>query len=117
MKCVSIQNCVYTEDLAKFGFRELKEAGKLLTAIEKGLPYGFFEDGIRVGFNTYSGYVFLVNSDYQVCMLDDETGELYSFHSTPYESREGSFEELMNEYEEMHEEDKKYMDHLKELYY
>jgi hypothetical protein len=106
----------YTEDLSKFGLRELKEAGKLLTAIGKGLPNDFYDDGIRVGFNSYSGYVFLVNSDYQACMLDDETGELYSHYSTPYEGREGSYEELMNEYEDMHEEDKRYMDDLKQYY-
>ena len=38
----------YTEDLSKFGIRELKEAGKLLTAIGKGLPDDFYDDGIRV---------------------------------------------------------------------
>jgi len=31
-------NDIYTEDLAEFGTRELKEAGKLLTAIGRWLP-------------------------------------------------------------------------------
>ncbi len=44
-------NDVYTEDFSKFGFRELDEAGKLLTAIKNGLPSDFEDEGIKVGFN------------------------------------------------------------------
>jgi hypothetical protein len=106
----------YTEDLSEFGYRELQEAGKLLSAIKKGLPKDFYGDEIKVGFNKNSSYVFLTNSEYQVAMIDDE-GKLYSFYSTPYEGREGSFEDLMEEYEDMHPEDQKYMDELKSNYY
>ena len=108
-------NDVYTEDLSKFGYRELNEAGKLLLAIEKGLPDDFYDDEIKVGFNRNSGYVFLTNSDYQVAMIDDE-GKLYSFYSTPYEGREGSYEELLEEYDDMHPEDQEYMNDLKQHY-
>jgi hypothetical protein len=108
-------NDIYTEDLAEFGTRELKEAGKLLTAIGRGLPDDFYQDGIKVGFNKNSGYVFLTNSDYQAALVDDD-GELYSFYSTPYEGREGSYQELMEEYEDMHPEDQEYMKDLKQFY-
>ena len=108
-------NDIYTEDLAEFGTRELKEAGKLLTAIGRGLPDDFYQDGIKVGFNKNSGYVFLTNSDYQTALVDDD-GELYSFYSTPYEGREGSYQELMEEYEDMHPEDQEYMKDLKQFY-
>lgn len=104
---------IYTEDLAEFGARELDEAGKLLSAIKNGLPEDFWNEGLKVGHNKWSGKVFLTNSDYQVCMIDDE-GKLYSFYSTPYEGLEGSFEELMEEFEEMHEEDKEFMQDLKQ---
>lgn len=105
-----------TQDLSKFGFRELDEAGRLLTAIKNGLPEDFDDQGIAVEFNPNSGNVFLVNSDYQVAMADDE-GNLYSFYSTPYEGREGSFADLVEEYDDMHEEDKEYMRDLQSNYY
>jgi hypothetical protein len=105
---------IYTEDLADFGFRELREAGKLLLAIGNGLPDDFYNDGIKVGFNRNSGYVFLTNSDLQVAMYDDESEELYSFYSTPYEGREGSYEELLQEYDDMHPEDQEFMNEIKE---
>tara|TARA_R100000234_G_scaffold89725_1_gene57962 strand:- start:256 stop:594 length:339 start_codon:yes stop_codon:yes gene_type:complete len=105
----------YTEDLSEFGYIELEEAGKLLSAVKNGLPEDFYNDEIRVGFNKNSGYVFLTNSEYQVAMLDDE-GKLYSFYSTPYEGREGSYEELLEEYDDMHPEDQEYMNDLKQFY-
>ncbi len=106
---------IYTEDFSEFGFRELNEAGKLLTAIKNGLPDDFYDDGIKVGFNKNSGYVFLTNSDYQVAMLDDDE-KLYSFYSTPYEGREGSYKDLMEEYDDMHHGDQDFMDDLKKFY-
>ena len=104
-------NDVYTEDFSKFGFRELDEAGKLLTAIKNGLPSDFYDEGIKVGFNMNSGFVFLTNSEYQVAMLDDK-GKLYSFYTTPYEGYEGSLEELLEEYDNMNNEDKDFVDEL-----
>ena len=104
----------YTENLADFGFRELDEASKLLSAIKNGLPDDFDNQGIRVGFNMNSGYVFLTNDEYQVAMYDDESKELYSFYLTPYESREGSYEELLQEYDDMHPEDQEFMNEIKQ---
>ena len=104
-------NDYYTEDLAKFGFRELDEAGNLLKAIQKGLPSDFDCEGIKVGFNMISGNVFLTNADYQVAMVDNE-GNLYSFYSSPYEGKEGSYEDLKEEYDDMHPEDQEWFDDL-----
>ena len=104
-------NDVYTEDLAKFGFRELDIAGDLLKAIKKGLPSDFDREGIKVGFNMNSGNVFLTNADYQVAMVDDQ-GYLYSFYSSPYEGKEGSYEDLKEEYDDMHPEDQEWFDDL-----
>ena len=50
-----------------------------------------------------SGYVFFTNSEYQVAMCETNEHnklELYSFYSSPYEGKEGSFDELLDEYEE-----------------
>jgi len=104
-------NDYYTEDLAKFGFRELDIAGDLLKAIKKGLPTDFDDQGIKVGFNMNSGNVFLTNEDYQVAFADDQ-GSLYSFYSSPYEGKEGSFEELKEEFNDMHNEDQEWFKEL-----
>ena len=104
-------NDYYTEDLAKFGFRELDEAGNLLKAIKKGLPSDFDDQGIKVGFNMNSGNVFLINEEYQVAFVDDQ-GSLYSFYSSPYEGKEGSFEDLKEKFNDMHNEDQEWFQDL-----
>ena len=104
---------VYTEDLGQFGSIELKEASKLILAIDNGLPNDFYNDGIKIGFNRNSGYVFLTNSDLQVAMYDSVNDELYSHYETPYDGYEGSLEDLINEYDDMCKEDQEYVDNIK----
>ena len=108
----------YTEKLEDFGHIELDTAKDLFTAWKyNGLPKDFEDDGVKVAFNSNSGYVFLTNSEYQVAMVeidqkknnDDPTRyNLYSFYTSPYEGREGSFEDLLDElqmtYQEAYEE-------------
>jgi hypothetical protein len=68
---------IITNDLSKYGYRELDEAGKLLMAYAKnGADY--MGDGITLNFNTLSGFVFLSDEDYNVAVLNDE-GELEQF--------------------------------------
>ena len=101
-------NNSYTEDLGEFGYREKAIARDLIEALNnKKTPDDFDLCGVKVAFNKFSGYVFLTNNEYQVAMIDDE-GELYSFYSSPRESREGCFEDLLNEYKDMHVEDKEW---------
>lgn len=96
----------YTENLAEFGARERKIAGKLLSA---NLPDTFDNSGIKLAFNKSSGYVFLVNDDYQVAMLNGD--ELEVFHSTPYEGLEGFLSDLIdeNDPEDLNGEDVRYI--------
>jgi hypothetical protein len=82
----------YTENLADFGYIEREEAGRLLLA---RFPDPFSAEGVRVAFNTLSGFVFLVNDDYQCAMFND--GQLEIFHSTPYQGNEGFISDLMAE--------------------
>jgi hypothetical protein len=104
-------NNITTTDLSEFGMREIIEANKLLTAwVNNGLPNDFYDDGVTIMMNKNSGNVFLANSEYQVAMEDG--GKLYSFYSTPYNGIEGSYEDLMADYENMSNEDKEYMDQL-----
>lgn len=88
----------YTENLADFGYREIKMLRDTLDAwVEHGLPDDFDGSGVKAAFNSNSGYVFLVNEDYQVAMLNGDT--LETFHSLPYSGHEGFLSELVTEYE------------------
>ena len=106
----------YTEDLADFGYREQEEAKNLFQAWrESGLPVDFYNSGVKIGFNINSAYVILTNSDYQVAMCttnEQDQLELYSFYTSPYEGKEGSFDELLEEYEDMHPEDQEWFQEI-----
>ena len=106
----------YTEDLADFGYREQRAAQDLFEAWKtNGLPVDFWNNGVKVAFNMNSGYVFLTNSDYQVAMCTtNEHGklELYTFYTSPYEGKEGSFDELLEEYEDMHPQDQEWFQEI-----
>lgn len=90
----------YTENLADFGYQELDEAIDIINGIkEYGLPEGFEDRGVRLAFNRNSGYVFLTNDEYQVCMSNDGK-DLFIWHVTPYSGFEGSLEGLVEQYKE-----------------
>jgi len=83
----------YSENLADFGYRERQLAGDLLKA---SLPDNFSHHGVRVAMNASSGYVFLVNDDYQVAMFNGD--QLAIHHTTSYSGLEGFIDELLDEY-------------------
>jgi hypothetical protein len=97
---------IYTENMADFGSRERKMAAELLAA---QLPDGFSNEGVRLAMNKNSGYVFLMNDDYQVAMMNGN--ELAIFHTTPYEEHEGFLEDLLDEYspDDLNGEDVRYL--------
>ena len=89
-------NDPYTENLADFGMREIRLLRDILDAwLNNGLPDDFYDEGVKPALNRNSGYVFLTNEDYQVCMEVD--GKLESFYFTPYEGYEGFYEDLLDE--------------------
>ena len=97
----------YTENLADFGYREQDIAKDIFIAWKKhGLPSDFWNEGVKIAMNMNSGYVFLTNEDYQVAMLEGD--QLVSFYNSPYAGIEGTFEELKEEYQEMHPRDKEW---------
>ena len=103
-------NNYYTEDFAKIMScaRERMLALDLLNAWhEQGLPEDFSDSGVKLAFNHNSGYVFLVNEDYQCAMMNG--GKIESFYTSPYNGIEGFFEELVPEFNDMHPEDQEWL--------
>ena len=71
-----------TADLAKFGYHEKIKAAELLTALrDQGLPRTFHEEDITMMLDQSSGRVFLLNSEYEIAMVQD--GKLEQFYNTP----------------------------------
>lgn len=96
-----------TTNIADFGYRERQMLIELLEAWQvNGLPEDFSDDNVHFMMNQNSGNVFLTNSEYEVAMMNGD--KLESFYSSPYEGKEGFFDDLLAEYEEMHEEDKEW---------
>ncbi len=68
-----------TRDLSKFGFRELAEAARLLTAYTEDRPDWLHDEGVAIEFNPDSGYVFITDEDLNVGMLNGGTLEQWHF--------------------------------------
>lgn len=83
-----------TQDLSKFGYTELEEAGTLLTAYCKDSP-DFLEEGVAVEYNPNSGCVFLVDSDYNVGMMNGN--DLEQWLSCPECGTEGFISDIIEE--------------------
>ena len=81
-----------TNDLSKFGFIELKEASKLLSAYIK--DNSMVGDNVKIEFNMNSGCVFLVDDDYRVFMQDE--GSLYEFFTCSECGHEGDITAFEN---------------------
>jgi len=95
-----MQNNTYTENMADIMscYRERIQVLQLLQAWDKdGLPDTFYDEGVKFAFNKNSGYVFLVNDDYQVLMLDDDDN-LQEFYTSPYDGHEGFINDLFDNY-------------------
>ena len=82
-----------TTNLAEFGTRELELLEDLIRAMrQQGLPKNFYDGGICPMLNKYSRNVFLINSEYQVAMMDGD--ELKQFYFLSYHGREGFADDL-----------------------
>lgn len=86
-----------TTNLADFGYRERRMAAELLAAsVEQGFPENFDDDGVELMMNQNSGNVFFTNANYDVCMMNGDTLEMWYF--TPYSGHEGFADELHDEF-------------------
>ena len=108
-------NNVYTENLSDIisNSRERALTIELLQAWgEKGLPSDFYEEGVKVAFNRNSGYVFLVNEEYQCAMMNGD--KLETHYTSPYDGHEGFLEELLDMVDDSwHEDDIDWLNDIK----
>lgn len=85
---------IVTANLTYFGYRERKEAERLLSEWNNtGLPEDFYDDEVQIFMNRNSGYVFLSNSDYQVAMMNGDDLEIYY---TDFETEEEGFKDELS---------------------
>jgi hypothetical protein len=80
-----------TTDLSKFGGIEIETAIDLLKAYnEQGAEY--LEDNVHICFNNNSGYVFLMDEDYNVAMLNgDKLEQWFYCPNCGFEGFKGDF--------------------------
>ena len=92
-----------TYDLSDFGYCELKEAAKLLTAYIEHEDTGHYLDrlgnGVKIGMNRNSGYVWLEDEDFNILMLNDND-QLQQFYFLGYAGTEGSAADLWEKFED-----------------
>lgn len=84
-----------TSDLAEFGFAELREAARLLTAYCDNPSILSLGSDVRVCLNRESGFVFLSDEDYAVAMMNGDKLEM--FYSCPECGKEGFAEDMEDE--------------------
>jgi len=113
-----------TNDLSKFGYVELKEAAKLLTAYCENvdvIPW----DGVKLEFNPNSGSVFLIDEYFNVAMLHtksvpqyDDLGNIVCYQDVdnlelwyrcPICGHEGFLDDMWHHNDEYDEECQKYL--------
>lgn len=92
-----------TYDLSEFGYCELSEAAKLLTAYTEHNDTGHcldrFGDEVKLALNKNSGFVWLEDEEYNCLMLNDND-QLYQFYFLGYAGTEGSAQELFEKFED-----------------
>ena len=67
-----------TQDLSKFGYRELDMAADLLKALANSPP-DFLEDGITLEFNPNSGSVFIYDNEFNTAMMNGDKLEQWFY--------------------------------------
>ncbi|MEM3265403.1 MAG: hypothetical protein QXU98_05100 [Candidatus Parvarchaeota archaeon] len=83
-----------TTDLSEFGYRELDEAVKLLTAYkEQGAD--FLGTGVHLCFNRQSGNVFLSDEDFNTAMMNGD--RLEQWYACPECGYDGFKEDIKHE--------------------
>lgn len=107
---------VYTENMADIMScdRERAMVLEIMQAWDKnGLPDNFYDEGVKFAFNRNSGYVFLVNDDYQCLMMNGDKLDVY--YNSPYDGHEGFLDELLDMVDDhWHEDDIEWLNDIKD---
>ena len=103
---------MYTEDLSKFGMREIKLAAKLLTAYSNADQNNtqYLQHGVRLAFDSSGGHVYLKDEEGNIAIMQENL--LCDWLISPNEGKQGFYNELLEAYEDMHEEDKEWFKNL-----
>jgi len=76
------------QDLSRLGFREISQLADLLKLYaENGSD--FLGDHVTWEYNPNSDKLFLIDENFNVAMLNDETGKLEEWHNCGYCGHEG----------------------------
>jgi hypothetical protein len=101
-------------ELSVLGFREIGMLAQLLQAWSdqklSSLAKKYFAELEDWGYNSKSGFVFLVDIYYNVLMYNDSIKKLDLFLSTPYEGQEGFIEDLLIDFKTLDEEDQDFVE-------
>lgn len=84
-------------DLSKIGYRGAKEAGELLLAYYEERPETFWDENVKLAYNSASGKVFLTNDTCQTLMLDND-GKAKIWYFLSYKGYEGFANDLYNDF-------------------
>ena len=102
---------VVTADLSRFGPREIGIAAELLQALVRASQSPTIDrrymDGLTINMNVNRGYVFLSDDDCNRYMMNGD--QLEQFLCSPYGGHEGFYDELIDEYEDMHFDDQEWL--------
>ena len=82
---------VVTSDWSEFGYREIEMAKELLSHIKEIESVG----KVEVQFNRNSGYVFLVDEDYRVWMMNGD--KIEEWYNCGYCGHEGFLEDFKHD--------------------
>ena len=100
-------------DLSKLGYREVGMLAQLLEAWSdqnlSSLAKSYFGELEAWGFNPNSGFVFLIDEDYNTLMFNGSLGKLDLFLFTPDEGAEGFIEDLLNEFKYLNKDDQEFV--------
>lgn len=82
-----------TQDLSKLGFKEIAQLAELLKVYADN-GSDFLESGVQWEYNPNSDNLFLVDEDYNVGMINPETGKLEQWVNCEHCNAEGFKGEL-----------------------
>ena len=92
-----MSNEIITTDLSEFGYQELREASELLAAYAEwrmSRSPNFLLGDAKVWFNKNNGSVFISDDNYDVGMINPDTGEFDQWFNCPECGHEGFREDM-----------------------